>query len=492
MSIQNFTLNQICKERPCSPPLLEISTQRSVSADDIIFAYTATVKLCDVLRHLVTALTLPRSLDEMLHTVAVLTTQTMGIDLCIVLLKDQVSDSLRLCTSAPDLYDTDVLVRPIGIEPDLWERLHRSIAQGRVPQLHSSELDQLNPLRNVQYKTLVSIPLIAGTEYIGLMNCYSSKCLLYCDEDQLLLCAIANQMALAIKHRQSIDDVLEQKTLIKTFVSDLISGISGNEEIVSRQACFLGFDLTRPHAVALIELSHDDVSASPLQEKSQGSLVSREEHVRQYDSIVQQLQQSIQKLYPGSLVAEHDNLLVGFMCQSDEPDIDRLTSWLDQLIRRVQQEQGMHLSAGLGNLCHAMNDYQRGYAEANEALELGKHLLPEGGCVDFNALGAYRYLYRFAHTDTLRDQYQDQVAAIAEYDRRKKANLLDTLEVYLECGGNITKTSGQIDVHRNTLLQRLDRLQKLCAIDLEQLSHRLPLLIAIKVYRLRACSNHHL
>jgi len=37
------------------------------------------------------------------------------------------------------------------------------------------------------------------------------------------------------------------------------------------------------------------------------------------------------------------------------------------------------------------------------------------------------------------------------------------------------------------LLQRIDRLQKLCVLDLELVSHRLPLLIAIKVHKMR---NH--
>jgi DNA-binding PucR family transcriptional regulator len=88
----------------------------------------------------------------------------------------------------------------------------------------------------------------------------------------------------------------------------------------------------------------------------------------------------------------------------------------------------------------------------------------------------------------LHDQYQKQIDLIVDYERRKRTNLLETLEIYLECGGNVAKTSGQLDVHRNTLLQRIERLQKLCELDLEQCQHRLPLLIALKVYRLRTGS----
>lgn len=486
MSTQVFTLDQICYEQHRSQALSE---QPGTLPGNIPVTHSPTIKLCEVLRHLVTALTRPYSLDEMLHTVAILATMALDVDLCVILLKDQARDYLRLYTSAPALRDKNVVARPISMEPDLWECLHRSIIHAQLSQLCPAELEQLNPLKNVQYKTLIPVPLIAGTEYIGLMNCYSSKTRLYGNEDQLLLCTIANQMALAIKHRQYIDeDALAHKTLVNAFVSDLLSGQPGNEEVLFRQACFLGFDLARPHIVTLLELSHSE-ELPQRQTRSLSGIVSREDRLLVYESAIQQLQQYIQEVYPGSLIDERDNLLVCLLCQNDDCQFDQLTIDMDQLIQRICHERHMHLYAGIGNPCHAISDYQRGYAEANEALELGKLLLQENGCSHFNALGAYRYLYRFAHADMLSDQYQDQVSAIAEYDQRKKTNLLDTLEMYLEYGGHIAKASSHIDIHRNTLLQRLERVQKLCTIDLEDLHHRLPLLIAIKIYRLRVCSS---
>lgn len=488
MSTQVFTLNQICQEQRSSEASFALGERQSTLPDNALATPSPTIKLCEVLRHLVTALTSPYSLDEMLHTVAMLTTLAMEVDLCVILLKDRARDYLRLYTSAPTLHDKNILIRPIGMEPEWWECLHHAVFHGQLPQLHPAELEQLNPLKNVQYKTLIPVPLIAGTEYIGLMNCYSSKSRLYGSEDQLLLCTIANQMALAIKHRQYVDeDVLAHKTLVNAFVSDLLSGQTGSEEVLSRQACFLGFELARPHTVALIELSVPQQQARAL-----SSTASREDRLMLYESAIQQLEQCIQETYPGSLVDERDNLLVCLLNQNEDCHIDQLTSWVDQLIQRICHERHIRLYAGIGNPCHALNDYQRGYAEASEALELGKLLLQENGCRHFNALGAYRYIYRFAHADMLSDHYQDQVNAIAEYDQRKKTNLLDTLEVYLECGGHIAKASSHMDIHRNTLLQRLDRLQKLCTINLEELPHRLPLLIAIKIYRLRSCSNHRL
>ncbi|HLG77751.1 MAG TPA: helix-turn-helix domain-containing protein, partial [Ktedonobacteraceae bacterium] len=138
-------------------------------------------------------------------------------------------------------------------------------------------------------------------------------------------------------------------------------------------------------------------------------------------------------------------------------------------------------------------DYRRGFAEASEALQMGQDLRQDKWSesrlqpivTHFNDLGVYRYLYKIAHMDDLRDVYQDQIARIDSYDRRKNTDLLDTLETYLECAGNLTRTSDRLFVHRNTLIQRLERLQSLCDIDLQDRSNWLTLQIAIKVYKLR-------
>jgi len=205
----------------------------------------------------------------------------------------------------------------------------------------------------------------------------------------------------------------------------------------------------------------------------------------------------IQDNYPGSIFYDHENLLTCLVSLSKDPTGTRLKNWLQELARQMNNEYDVCLSIGIGNACQHISDYRRGFAEAHEALQMGQNLFQEKSqepqfqpvVTHFNDLGVYRYLYKIAHMDDLRDVYQDQVARIDSYDRRKNTDLLDTLETYLECAGNLTKTSERLFVHRNTLIQRLDRLQSLCDIDLQERSNWLTLQVAIKVYKLRTNSG---
>ncbi len=478
MSIQVFTLEQVCKERAPGPVPLDQETR-----GDQLFSTSptgSTAKFHEVLRHLMTTLTLSLPLDQVLSALSAMTMQALNIDLCIVLLRNQVHNEFRLYAWSLDLSEKGVNVQPVHIDAETLERLRIASLHGRLPQLSFRQLEMVNPLKNVQFETLQPVPLCQGNECIGLLNCYSSKITHYSDEDGLMLTTIATQAALAIKHLQGADeDALAQKRLVKTLVNDLCAGALDGEDALRRRARIAGFDLSKPHAITLLELSEDAI----LQERN--ALLSKEERLALYNAVIRQIRQHLEGRHPGSLIDERDNQLVCLLNLDKNPSFDQLHACLDGLEQQVRSEYHILLAAGIGNICHVVGDYQRSYAEAREALEVGQCLHQESGCTHFNELGAYRYIYRFAQTDTLHDHYQKQIDLIVEYDRRKRTNLLETLEIYLECGGNVAKTSSQLEVHRNTLLQRLERLQKLCSLDLELCQHRLPLLIALKVHRLR-------
>ncbi|HEY6285475.1 MAG TPA: GAF domain-containing protein, partial [Ktedonobacteraceae bacterium] len=412
-------------------------------------------------------------LDEMLRSLATLTLQIIEADLCVIMLMEQAKGRLIVRASSPNLNDRALSLQPIDVDRNVWEQLREFNTRGQLPELSAHALERLNPLKDSQFKTLLSAPLIAGTEHLGLINCYFSKTRRNTSEDQTLVSTIANQIALAIKNSHLVD-MLAQKNLVKGFFDDLMYGAYDSEDSLRQRATFIGCDLTKPHTIAMIEVSHLDESDTGENERpgvltnsstrplADTLLQSEEDRLVIHKRISGQIRRRIQDNYPGSVLYERENLLTCIICLSKDPTAARLKTWLRDLGRQMRTENGVRLSIGIGNLCQSISDYRRGFAEASEALQMGQNLNQDGGVTHFNDLGVYRYLYKIARMDDLRDMYQDQVARIANYDRRKGTDLLDTLETYLECAGNLTKTSNRLFVHRNTLIQRLERLQSLC------------------------------
>jgi GAF domain-containing protein len=443
-------------------------------------------------------------LDDMLRSLATLTVQIMEVDLCVIMLLDQARGRLMVRASSPNLNDRATSFRPIDVDRQVWEKLRDFSSSDQFPEMSIHALERLNPLKDSHYRSLLSLPLIARTEHLGLINCYSSKTRRYTAEDSTLLSTIANQVALAIKNSHLVD-LLAQKNLVEGFFDDLMQGTYDSEDSLRQRANFLGCDLSKPHAIVTIEIAHLDASngdengrstqqsshfqdASAREGRSIGDgheSAPTEDRLAAHKRISGQVRRRIQDNYPGSLVYERENLLTCIVCLIKDPSGSRLKTWLRDLSRQMRNEHKVSLSIGIGNTCSNADDYRRGFAESHEALQMGQSLNREGGVTHFNDLGVYRYLYKIARMDDLRDMYQDQVGRIADYDSRKGTDLLDTLETYLECAGNLTRTSNRLYVHRNTLIQRLERLQSLCDIDLQERGNWLTLQVAIKVYKLR-------
>jgi GAF domain-containing protein len=410
--------------------------------------------------------------DDMLRSLSTLAAQIMEADLCVIMLLDQARGLLTVRASSGQLRERALNFQPVDMDYQILEKLRKSGIKGMSRQT----LEQLNPLKDSHYKALLSAPLVSGTEQLGLLNCYSTQAKRYTSEDQTLLTMIANQVAIAIKNSHLVD-MLAQKNLVKGFIEDLRYGTYDSEDALRQRANFLGYDLSRVHTVAMIEISYlgdADSKSEPLSEADRLAIHKR---------ISTQVHRRIQDNYPGSLLYEHENLLTCLISLTKDPA--RLQNWLRELTHQMRSEHNISLAIGIGNPCANASDYQRGFAEADEAQQMGQHINREDSVTHFNDLGVYRYLYKIARMDDLRDMYQDQVGRIASYDRRKGTDLLDTLEIYLECAGNLTRTSNRLYVHRNTLIQRLERLQSLCEIDVQERSNWLTLQVAIKVFKLR-------
>src|SRR5947207_5125731 len=281
MSIKVLTLEQVCEEHAGSRTMLESSYQQGASLLEATHETAAASKLIlsDMLRHLVKVLARPLSLDDTLSSLATVAKQAMNMDLCVILLMDKSRGNLTVHACSPDLNDQRVVIEPVEVDMVVWEHLRDAMTMGQLPMLTARERDSLSPLKNVQYETLLPLPLIVGTEYVGLMSCYSSKVQSWTDEEQLMLVTIASQAALAIKHLQHVEaDILTQKNLARSLFDDLFSNNGGMEESLYRRASFLGVDL--PQLKVVVQMKFYQVGAphgrERIRTKERGVVLNRD------------------------------------------------------------------------------------------------------------------------------------------------------------------------------------------------------------------------
>jgi PucR family transcriptional regulator, purine catabolism regulatory protein len=138
---------------------------------------------------------------------------------------------------------------------------------------------------------------------------------------------------------------------------------------------------------------------------------------------------------------------------------------------------------GLSGPARSLAEWPDVYQQALQAMQLGQRL-GLNNLVEFNSLGIYQLLTQLEGLPAVQSFYHQIIAPLAEYDRRHRSNLVQTMEAYFKHHGNISQTAEALFVHRNTLLYRLERIQELTGQDLDQADMRLAFHLALKLWQL--------
>ncbi len=146
--------------------------------------------------------------------------------------------------------------------------------------------------------------------------------------------------------------------------------------------------------------------------------------------------------------------------------------------------KGMRLLAGLAGPAVTLTEWPEAYQNAVQAMKLAERL-KLNTLVDYDSLGVYQLLTQLDDIPAVHTFSQQVIGPIAEYDKRHRSNLVNTIAAYFDHHGNISQTAESLFIHRNTLLYRLERISELTGHDLNQSDMRLSLHLALKLWQLR-------
>lgn len=121
------------------------------------------------------------------------------------------------------------------------------------------------------------------------------------------------------------------------------------------------------------------------------------------------------------------------------------------------------------------------YHQALAALNLGKQKAPDEWSHRFERY-ALDYFTRYGISRMeARHLCHPDLIRLHQYDLENRTNLLGTLRAYLNCGQNATTTAAELYIHRNTLYQRMMRIESMIQANLTDPSTRLYMQISLSM-----------
>ncbi len=142
---------------------------------------------------------------------------------------------------------------------------------------------------------------------------------------------------------------------------------------------------------------------------------------------------------------------------------DSLDKVAKVILDSLNMEGIRNVYVSIGGEVTDIKNVSASYKEAKVAMEIGKIFEPDKYISDYRKLGIGRIIYQLPQS--LCKIFIQEVLQGISVDRFDEETLT-TVNKFFENNLNVSETSRQLYIHRNTLVYRLDKIQKLTGLDL--------------------------
>lgn len=148
----------------------------------------------------------------------------------------------------------------------------------------------------------------------------------------------------------------------------------------------------------------------------------------------------------------------------DEVRFEDRHAMCEQLVQSLRDDVGVEVKLGVSAPAKSLSEAARSYKEAALAMTVGEIFYADTSSVmHYEKLGLGRLIYQLPIT--LCEMFLSEVFAPGTYEALDK-DTLETIDKFFENSLNGSETSRQLFIHRNTLVYRLDKIEKVTGLDL--------------------------
>jgi sugar diacid utilization regulator len=266
------------------------------------------------------------------------------------------------------------------------------------------------------------------------------------DDDRFAVEYASAMIAVELAHRRNVAEV--EIRLGRDLADDLVAGAEVVDALARAEA--LHFDLSGSLRVVLVSWQYPTPNGVDI-----GAAVRHE----------------LAAMRVPALISRRPDAMLAVVADGHD-----LSGLYERLSAAVSSAQG---TVGIGGRCIA-DDLAHSFAEASRAVHIRVESRRPYGLLNHDDLGLLRILDTSGDGVELERYVNEWLGALVEHDRDHRSELVRTLGVYLDSGGNYDRTADALIIHRSTLRYRLGRIRELSGRDVADPDSRLNLHVAIR------------
>ena len=197
------------------------------------------------------------------------------------------------------------------------------------------------------------------------------------------------------------------------------------------------------------------------------------------ESMAKELLRSLFSQQNGDYVTSVDekNIVLIKSIHKDEED-DEINQTAKTIVDMLNAEAMLSVKVSYGTVVNELKEVSKSYKEAKMALDVGKIFYAEKNIIGYEKLGIGRLIYQLPVS--LCRMFMNEIFGDKLPDQMDEETLI-TIQKFFENSLNVSETARQLYIHRNTLVYRIEKLQKETGLDIRNFDDALTFKIALMV-----------
>ncbi|MCQ6267619.1 PucR family transcriptional regulator ligand-binding domain-containing protein [Fictibacillus sp. WQ 8-8] len=288
----------------------------------------------------------------------------------------------------------------------------------------------------------------------------------------------ATTIALWLSRQNAIEET--EMRLRSDFVQELAKGEFSSREQAESRAKLLGFNIKLPY-----------VCIAGYPENLELLFKKRKQHYDSYehwlDSMIRYIEEEIyyaaQSLKKEVMMTYQGEKLILFVeITSNENPAHHFLDLVERRLRNLLPD--VIISWGIGGHQEEVTGFNKGFDQAKTALQIGRNKKGAGHRVLYENTKVDRVLLTLAQNEEMKEIIVSAIEPLIQYDQQRTMDLIGTFTTYNECHGNVSQTARLLNLHRQSLLYRLRKIETLTGLSLIDTDDLFLLDLSIKTWKL--------
>ncbi len=201
---------------------------------------------------------------------------------------------------------------------------------------------------------------------------------------------------------------------------------------------------------------------------------------KEKDSTIAELLRSMFSSQSGDFVtAVDENNVILIKSLEPEEGYEEIHQVAQSIVDTISAEAMTNVRVAYGTIVQELKDVSKSYKEAMMAIDVGKIFYAEKRVNSYATLGIGRLIYQLP--TNLCKIFLEEIFGDTDPGSLDD-EIISTAYKFFENNLNVSETSRQLFIHRNTLVYRVEKLQKATGLDVRTFDDALTFKIAMMVY----------